>query len=133
KFEHYKDSGTVFNLKDHLWTLYLHEKGLFTIPDNLDDDVIYDGCNCGISHLTILPKGDIYACRRMDSVIGNVFTDRCSEVFLSEQMDKYRNFGAFEKCSKCELIRFCRGCPAVAYGYTRNAYSADPQCWKEVV
>ncbi|GHV93590.1 hypothetical protein AGMMS50268_40930 [Spirochaetia bacterium] len=132
KFEQHKDSGTIFNLKDHLWTLYLHEKGLFTIPENLDDDVIYDGCNCGISHLTILPNGNIYACRRMDSVIGNVFTDRLSDVFFNEKMDKCRNFNAFEKCSKCELMRFCRGCPAVAYGYTHNAYSADPQCWKKV-
>ena len=26
KFEQYKDSGTTFNLKDHLWTLFLYEK-----------------------------------------------------------------------------------------------------------
>jgi radical SAM/SPASM domain protein of ACGX system len=130
KFEQYKDSGTVFNLKDHLWTLYLHEKGLFSIPDGLDGDVIYDGCNCGINHLTILPNGDIYACRRMDSVVGNVFADRLADVFLMDRMDKYRDFDKFEKCSKCELMRFCRGCPAVAYGYAKNSYSADPQCWK---
>lgn len=132
KFEQYKDSGTIFNLKDHLWTLYLHEKGLFTIPDELDDDTIFDGCNCGRNHLTILPTGDIYACRRMDSKVGNVFVDRLSNAFSGEQMDKYRNYTKFEKCTDCELLRFCRGCPAVAYGYTGNAYSADPQCWKEV-
>ncbi|MDR1579054.1 MAG: radical SAM/SPASM domain protein, ACGX system [Synergistaceae bacterium] len=132
KFDEYKDSGTIFNLKDHLWTLYLHDKGLFKIPAGLDGQMIYDGCNCGISHLTILPNGDIYACRRMDSMVGNAFTDRLADVFISEKMDKYRNFGKFEKCSRCELGRFCRGCPAVAYGYTRNLYSADPQCWKEV-
>lgn len=130
KYEQYKDSGTTFNLKDHLWTLYLYEKGIFTIPDKLDDQMIYDGCNCGISHLTILPNGDVYACRRMDSVVGNVFTDRLVDVFLGEKMDSYREYEKFEKCSKCELMRFCRGCPAVAYGYTHNAYSADPQCWK---
>jgi radical SAM/SPASM domain protein of ACGX system len=132
KFEMYKDSGTAFNLKDHLWTLYLHEKGLFSIPDGLDDDMIYSGCNCGISHLTILPNGDVCACRRMDSVVGNVFADRLVDVFLCDDMDRYRDFGKFEKCSKCELMRFCRGCPAVAYGYTHNSYGADPQCWKEI-
>ena len=132
KFGQYKDSGTVFNLKDHLWTLYLHEKGLFTIPSGLDDGMIYDGCNCGINHLTISPTGDIYACRRMDSIVGNVFTDRLADVFMSDKMDRYRNYAGFEKCSKCELMRFCRGCPAVSYGYTGNSYSADPQCWKEV-
>jgi radical SAM/SPASM domain protein of ACGX system len=132
RFERYKDSGTTFNLKDHLWTLYLHEKGLFRIPGGLDKQMIYDGCNCGISHLTILPNGDVYACRRMNSVVGNVFADRLTNVFIGEKMDKYREYGSFEKCSKCELGRFCRGCPAVAYGYTHDSYSADPQCWKIV-
>jgi radical SAM/SPASM domain protein of ACGX system len=132
KFEHYKDCGTTFNLKDHLWTLYLYEKGLYTIPEGLDGETIYDGCNCGIGHLTILPNGDIYACRRMESVIGNVFADPLADVFLGEKMDAYRSFEKFEKCSKCELLRFCRGCPAVAYGYTHNAYSGDPQCWKNI-
>jgi radical SAM/SPASM domain protein of ACGX system len=132
KFEHYKDGGTTFNLKDHLWTLYLYEKGLYTIPGGLEDHIIYDGCNCGISHLTILPKGDIYACRRMESIVGNVFIGRLADVFLDEKMDKYRAFEKFEKCAHCELLRFCRGCPAVAYGYTHNSYSADPQCWKKI-
>ena len=27
QFEQYRDSGTTFNLKDHLWTLFLYEKG----------------------------------------------------------------------------------------------------------
>ncbi|MEZ0537897.1 radical SAM/SPASM domain protein, ACGX system [Caldicellulosiruptoraceae bacterium PP1] len=133
KFEQYKDSGTTFNLKDHLWTLFLYERGLFTIPDGLDEDTIYDGCNCGNCHMTILPNGDVYACRRLESKVGNVFSDRLYDVFLSEKMDTYRDFRKFEKCSKCELLRFCRGCPAVAYGYTHNFYAADPQCWKEVI
>jgi radical SAM/SPASM domain protein of ACGX system len=132
KFEDYKDSGTTFNLKDHLWTLFLHEKGLFTIPEGLDDGTIYDGCNCGNCHLTILPNGDVYACRRFESRIGNVYADRLYDLFLGKQMDQYRQYSNFEKCSQCELMRFCRGCPAVTYGYTHNFYGADPQCWKEV-
>ena len=27
--------------------------------------MIYGGCNCGNCHITILPNGDIYACRRV--------------------------------------------------------------------
>ena len=54
-----------------------------------------------------------------------------ADVFCGERMDQYRQHERFEKCSKCELLRFCRGCPAVAYGYTKNFYAADPQCWKE--
>lgn len=130
KFEEYKDSNTTFNLKDHLWTLFLYEKGLFEIPEGLDGNTIYDGCNCANCHMTILPTGNVYACRRMESQVGNIFAESIHDIFLGEQMDKYREYDKFEKCSKCELLRFCRGCPAVAYGYTGNSYSADPQCWK---
>ncbi|WP_201763850.1 radical SAM/SPASM domain protein, ACGX system [Methanosphaerula palustris] len=134
KFEEYKDRGTTFNLKDHLWTLYLYEKGLFSIPKGLDATTIYDGCNCGNCHLTILSNGEIYACRRFESNIGNIFKDRLYDVFFGSEMDKkYRESKKFEKCSTCELLRFCRGCPAVAYGYTHDFYAADPQCWKGVI
>jgi radical SAM/SPASM domain protein of ACGX system len=132
KFEQYKDSGTTFNLKDHLWTLFLYEKNLFEIPADLDDEIIYDGCNCANCHLTILPNGNIMACRRFESNIGNVFNEQLHDVFNGDKMDLYRGYENFEKCSKCELLRFCRGCPAVAYGYTHNFYAPDPQCWKEI-
>jgi radical SAM/SPASM domain protein of ACGX system len=132
KFEEYKDSGTSFNLKDHLWTLFLYEKGLFSIPENAKDGIIYDGCNCANCHLTILPKGEVYACRRFESKVGNVFSESLFDIFTGNKMDTYRDYDKFEKCSKCELKAFCRGCPAVTYGYTNNFYGTDPQCWKLV-
>lgn len=132
KFETYKDYGTTFNLKDHLWNLFLYEKGLFKILDGLEQNVMYDGCNCGNCHMTILPNGDVYACRRMESVIGNALTDHMYDLFVGSVMNEYRQYNKFVKCTKCELLRFCRGCPAVAYGYTHDMYSADPQCWKEI-
>jgi len=70
KFEQYKDSDTTFNLKDHLWTLFLYEKGLFKIPEGLDDDTIYDGCNCGNCHFTISAEGRLMTCRRFNSYVG---------------------------------------------------------------
>lgn len=132
KFEQYKDSGTNFNLKDHLWTLFLYEKGLFQIPEGLEDDVIYEGCNCANNHLTLLPQGEVYACRRMESKVGNAFEEKLYDIFTGKEMDSYRQYDKFEKCALCELKRFCRGCPAVTYGYTGNFYAADPQCWKQI-
>lgn len=132
KFEQYKDSGTNFNLKDHLWTLFLYEKGLFQIPEGLEDDVIYEGCNCANNHLTLLPQGEVYACRRMESKVGNAFEEKLYDIFTGKEMDSYRQYDKFEKCAQCELKRFCRGCPAVTYGYTGNFYAADPQCWKQI-
>jgi radical SAM protein with 4Fe4S-binding SPASM domain len=132
KFESHKDGETIFSLKDHLWTLFLYENGLFSIPERLQENVIYDGCNCGISHLTIQPDGSVSACRRMESPVGNAVTDLLYDIFLGEKMNIYRGYERFEKCSRCELLRFCRGCPAVAYGSTHSFYSPDPQCWKKV-
>ena len=94
--------------------------------------MIYGGCNCGNCHITILPTGDVYACRRVqDSKVGNVFEDRLADIWVCE-MEQYRDYGKFQKCARCELMAYCRGCPAVASGTSGNFYNADPQCWKEV-
>lgn len=134
KFKEYEAQGctTYFNKKDHLWTLYEYETGEFKIPENADKDMIYGGCNCGNCHLTILPNGDIFACRRVqNSKVGNAFSDRIADVWICE-MEQYRDYTKFEKCAKCELKAWCRGCPAVASGKNGNFYAADPQCWKEI-
>ena len=134
KFKEYEAQGckTYFNKKDHLWTLYEYETGAFTIPADAQPGMIYGGCNCGNCHITILPTGDVYACRRVaDSKVGNVLEDRLADVWVC-QMEQYRDYTRFEKCAKCELMPWCRGCPAVAKGTGGDFYAPDPQCWKEV-
>ena len=135
KFRAYEAAGcrTYFNRKDHLWTLYDYETGAFQLPASAEAGMIYGGCNCGNCHLTILPNGDVFACRRVqNSRVGNVFQDRLADLWVG-RMEDYRAYTKFEKCAKCELLAFCRGCPAVASGRDGNFYAADPQCWKEVV
>ena len=132
KFKEYEAEGceTYFNKKDHLWTLYEYETGEFKIPENAENGMIYGGCNCGNCHISILPNGDIFACRRVaESKVGNVFEDRLADVWVC-RMEQYRDYEKFSKCSKCELKPWCRGCPAVAKGTNGDFYAADPQCWK---
>lgn len=131
KFEQYRDSGTCFNLKDHLWKLYLYERGLFQIPEGLETDTIYNGCNLAHCHFTITAEGRLMACRRMESYVGTVEEPMYS-VWMGPKMDFYRRHEKMEKCIHCELLRFCRGCPAVAYGYHHSWLAPDPQCWKEI-
>jgi radical SAM/SPASM domain protein of ACGX system len=133
KFKTYEATGckTYFSRKDHLWTLYQYETGEFKIPADANPNLIYGGCNCGNCHITILPTGDIYACRRVaDSKVGNVFEDRLADVWVC-QMEQYRQYDKFKKCSQCELKAWCRGCPAVAKGTNGDFYDCDPQCWKD--
>ena len=134
KFRHYESQGvrTYFDRKDHLWTLYDYEAGRFTIPLDAKKGMIYGGCNCGNAHITILPTGDVYACRRVrDSRVGNALTDKLSDLWMNE-MESYREYDKFTKCSRCELLPYCRGCPAVAKGTYGNFYAEDPQCWRKV-
>lgn len=134
KYRAYEAQGveTYFNLKDHLFTLYEYEEGIFRLPEDREEGMIYGGCNCGSCHITILPTGEVYACRRVaESKVGNVYEDRLSDLWL-KQMEEYREYEKFSKCSKCELLGYCRGCPAVAKGTSGSFYAPDPQCWKTV-
>lgn len=132
RFEAHRGCGTTFNLKDHLWTLFKYEHGIFDPVDFPDDGFVHGGCSCNYAHLTILSDGAVYACRRMESRVGNALEDDLYDLFTGTKLDEYRAYERFEKCSRCELLRFCRGCPAVAAGYHGDMYAPDPQCWKVI-
>lgn len=126
----YKDllgSDTTFTLKDHLWTPYLYELGL--LPIMPDDDVVYSGCACGISHMTLLEDGVVYACRRCTSPVGNALKDSFENIFFSKELDTYRQIDNLEECNDCLLLNYCRGCHAVSSGTYGDFFRKDPQCW----
>jgi radical SAM/SPASM domain protein of ACGX system len=129
KFTEYENKRTMFYLKDHLWMLFLYEKGLFAIPKNLSKGIIYENHNDGIGYITILPDGAVYACG-MESRNGNALNTSLYDIFLNSMMDVYREYAFFGKCSNCELLRFCRGCSVISCGYAGNFHGSDPQCWK---
>ena len=134
KFEQHKKSKTKFMLKDHLWNLYLYEKGYLKL-ENIENEynLILDGCHCGISHITVLADGTVYSCRRCNSPVGKVPKQSIYEIFFGESMNSYRQYDNFDECSKCKLKNICRGCPAVAKSVTGNFYAKDPQCWRTVI
>jgi len=122
------DFGTKFALKDHLWVPFLYEEGLYKL--HRQKNIVFDGCNCGISHMTLLPNGVVYACRRFDSRVGNIYKQSLKTIFLSQEMNKYRNFDNLIGCRSCELLNYCRGCHAVSAGTTGSFFDKDPQCWR---
>lgn len=127
-----KDGARILlDRKDHLWALHEYENGTFTPPADAVEGAIYGGCHCGTTHLTILPDGTVMACRRVpDSRVGNILTDSLNRIWIRD-MERYRQLDRFAKCRDCELLRWCRGCPAVARCTGDSFYDADPQCWKE--
>jgi radical SAM/SPASM domain protein of ACGX system len=127
-FCRHEDSGTEFVLKDHLWNLFLMERGMFVPEDT--GGVVVDGCGLGISHMTLLADGTVYACRRFKSPIGRVPEQSLLDIFFGAELDRYRDFNRLEKCRDCELLNYCRGCMAVSHSTTGRWEAADPQCWK---
>jgi len=127
-YEELVEAGTNFSLKDHLWIPFLYEKGLYTLSETTD--LILDGCNCGIKHMTLLPNGTVYACRRFDSIVGKIDRQSFKEIFFSKDMRKYREIWRLAGCNNCELLNYCRGCHAVSAGTTGSFFDKDPQCWR---
>jgi radical SAM/SPASM domain protein of ACGX system len=127
-FKKLEGKGTTFILKDHLWNLYLYEIGEFNPIDT--EGIIVDGCGIGISHLSILADGNVYACRRFNSLVGKVPEQSLYDIFLDDRLDQYREVERLEKCHRCDLFAYCRGCMAVSYSVTGRWEAADPQCWR---
>ena len=124
---------TQFPLKEHLFTLLRYELGEFS-PTQYGiehPDVICGGCHMG-QNVSILPNGDVMACRRTDSVIGNVKTEPLSRIMAGELCKKYRDIRNIRKCRDCELLQWCRGCRAVGINVTGDLWEEDPCCWKQI-
>lgn len=109
KFKEYEAAGcqTYFNKKDHLWTLYEYETGEFRIPETAKDGMIYGGCKCGNCHITILPTGDIYACRRVaESKVGNALEDRLADVWVAANANYCRTAEAVRRWQREQTAAF---------------------------
>ena len=126
-----KGSKTEFVEKCHLWKLLRYEQNDFELISN--SDMIFGGCSLGINSIVLLADGTAMACRRFPSYIGKVPEQKLIDIFLnSKAIKEYRDVSKLEKCSKCELLSICRGCPAVSYGIHNDWKAADPQCWKDI-
>ena len=121
---------TYFGRKEALWSLLYTERGLFEPPRW--DGQVHSGCSAGSKVLTVLADGTVYPCRRLPMPVGIVPRDELSDILFNARVHaQLRDVSNFGKCRSCQLLPYCRGCPAVAYGSTGDPFSPDPQCWKE--
>ena len=130
----YEQAGcpTRFKTKDHLFVLLRWELGDFVIPEwsRRNPERMCGGCNLG-GKSTIASNGDLLACRRMDSVVGNISRDHLYDVDTGDAMRAYAQVDRIEKCRECELLMWCRGCRAVGVNASGNLQATDPMCWHE--
>jgi selenobiotic family peptide radical SAM maturase len=86
------------------------------------------GCGAAFNFLAVLSDGEVHACRKFPSPLGNIFKQSISEIYDSPQAQRYRT-GCTE-CHSCKLHPVCGGCLAVAYSLGRDIFKEkDPFCF----
>jgi selenobiotic family peptide radical SAM maturase len=86
------------------------------------------GCGAAFNFVALLPDGEVHACRKYPSPLGDLRKSRLGEVYDSPAARQYRN-GALA-CRGCRLRRVCGGCPAVSYGQGLDPLcDRDPYCF----
>lgn len=88
------------------------------------------GCGAAFNFLALLPDGEVHACRKFPSLIGNLSTSSLAEIYEGEAARRYRRGSA--ACRECPIRPVCGGCLAVTHGFGRDIFAErDPYCFIE--
>lgn len=106
---------------------------LFNILHHREDAPLTGGCTgfgCGaaFNFITLLPDGEVHACRKFPSYVGNIFEQSFSDLYESETARQYRS--GSRACSACAILPVCGGCPASTYSHGLDVFAdRDPMCF----
>jgi selenobiotic family peptide radical SAM maturase len=113
----------VMRLKDNLINIIRHEQGQKPFGGCAGF-----GCGAAFNFITVLPDGEVHACRKFPSYIGNIFEKSIEEIYEDESARKYRS--GSKECRDCKIRPVCGGCLAVAYSFGLDVYEEkDPFCF----
>ena len=88
------------------------------------------GCGAAFNFAALLPDGEVHACRKFPSLIGNLFTSGLEEIYEGMAAQRYRQGSA--ACRECPIRPVCGGCLAVTHGFGRDIFAErDPYCFIE--
>jgi radical SAM protein with 4Fe4S-binding SPASM domain len=79
--------------------------------------------------VTLLSDGEVHACRKFPSPLGNILHASLSAIYDSEAASKYRRRPA--SCLQCALRCECGGCLAVIQTHGLDiSRDRDPFCFR---
>ena len=86
------------------------------------------GCGAAFNFVALLPDGEVHACRKFPSYIGNLKEASLEDIYHGELARQYR--AGSQACARCEIRPVCGGCLAVAYGFGLDIFTErDPYCF----
>jgi selenobiotic family peptide radical SAM maturase len=113
----------VLGLKDNLINVLLNHRNVSPFGGCTGF-----GCGAAFNFLSLLPDGEVHACRKFPSAIGSVHSQGLEEIYDSENARRYRSGCA--ECLPCSLRPVCGGCLACAYSHGLNIFEQkDPFCF----
>ncbi len=123
KFWQAAEKNPCMGAKDNFFNILRHEQGQPYIGGCTGH-----GCGAAFNFISLLPDGEVHACRKLPSYVGNMFEQSLSEIYDGEQARKYR--AGSSACSKCAIRPVCGGCMAVNYGFANDIFNdLDPYCF----
>ena len=116
-------NNPVFGFKDNLFNILRHTHNQPMLPGCTGF-----GCGAAFNFVALLPDGEVHACRKFPSRIGNIRENKLAAIYHSAEARSYR--GGSLACRKCRLRRSCGGCLAVTYGRGGDPLrERDPDCF----
>ncbi|MEN8198670.1 MAG: thio(seleno)oxazole modification radical SAM maturase SbtM [Thermodesulfobacteriota bacterium] len=116
-------SNPIMALKDNLINIIKVERG-----ESVFGGCTGFGCGAAFNFCSLLPNGDLHACRKFQSPIGNVLESSLLELMNSEAAEKYR-LGP-QECRGCRIRPVCGGCQAVIQSSGLDIrLDKDPYCF----
>lgn len=113
----------VMGWKDNFINILCHKNGT-----DLFGGCTGYGCGAAFNFVSLLPEGEVHACRKFPSPIGNIFERGLIDIYDSHTGERYRQ--GPQECRACPLYLVCRGCLAVAYSHGLNVFQQrDPYCF----
>ncbi|ADH86795.1 thio(seleno)oxazole modification radical SAM maturase SbtM [Desulfurivibrio alkaliphilus] len=123
--EYMQETGNnpVLGLKDNLINIIRDEKGRKPFGGCTGF-----GCGAGFNFATLLSDGELHACRKFPSYLGNIYREGLAAAYDSPAGKRYRAGSA--GCRSCKLLPACGGCQAVIYSSGLDpAHDRDPYCF----
>lgn len=116
-------NNPTIRLKDNLFNIIRRQNGR-----DLFQGCAGFGCGAAFNFLTLLPDGEVHACRKFPSPVGNIMTRSLAEIYHSPAAERYRH--GSDGCRECAIRPACGGCQAVVYGMgLDSARDRDPYCF----
>ena len=87
-------------------------------------------CVLGTEGFCVMPRGEVFPCRRFPLSIGNLLKNPLREIWEnSEVLHQLRNKENLKgKCGTCSEDA-CTGCRSLAFSLTGDYLAEDPHCW----